>query len=174
MSWFSSNVEAETDNCTIPPHDNLNEALNCAEAAARLAELRRQEIELDTKLSAATDRMHEACRNVPVPPWDCDRETRLLSQQLMAHRAKIRAAEEVLRDAEGQARIARSQAARPAHGELRRRVIHALEELRDALAAEERFRNSLDFSPSILIPIRILDLDRDTLEAIIQGQKGYL
>jgi hypothetical protein len=53
-------------------------------------------------------------------------------------------------------------------------VIRALEELRDALDAEQQFRDDLDFTPSVITAVRILDLDHETLEAIIEGQKGYL
>jgi len=150
------------------------EPTTVATAAAKLAVLRRQESELDAQLATATRRMYEMCRNKAIPPRDHDREAYELNQRIVALRAEIHEAEAVLRDAEGQARIAISRGAKPEHDKLRVRVIRALEELRDALDAERRFRDDLDFSSAVITAVRILDLDHDTLEAVIEGQKGYL
>jgi hypothetical protein len=153
---------------------DLDDLPSYSEAVANLTKLRRQESELDAKLAAATSRMHEMCRGQAIPPRDHDREVHAINQRIVACKAEICEAGDAVRDAEGQHRIAISHAMKPAHDELRCRVIRALEELRDALDAEQRFRDDLDFTPSLIVPVRILDLDHDTLTAVIEGERGYL
>ena len=174
MQLFKATQKPESATVSTAALRDLDDFPCCSEAAARLSELLQQQNELEVQLAAATRRMYEICQDKPIPPRDHDREVNELSQRLARVKAEIHEAQQALRLATDAARMQISRAAKPDHDELRRRVIRALEELRDALDAEQHFRDELDFSPSVITAVRILDLDCNTLAAVIEGQKGYL
>ncbi len=148
-----------------------------SEAAAALAELRRQEADLGAQLATATLKMREACRDKPLPPPGSDREVIEIRQQIETVKAGIVAGEHAVRSAAAEAATEISRSMKPQHDRLRARVVNALTELRDALELERCFRADLDrrgmLSAAVIAPATVVELaPAGKLESIIAGLKG--
>lgn len=168
--------KAMTTTLTTQPR-SLEDFVSYTEAAAKVAELRRQQADLGARLVEANRRMHEKCHNQAIPPPKCCDEVNEINQRLETAKAEIVAAERAVRSAAAEAALAISRAAKPMHDELRARVIRALRDLRDALRQEQIFRAEMDargvLSASVIRSATIPALTQPgKLDAVIKSLEG--
>jgi hypothetical protein len=168
--------EAVTTTLTTQPH-NLEDFECYVLAAAKVAELRRQNDDLGARLLEADRRMRERGRDCAIPPPGHDREVTDINQRIAEVRAQISEAKLALQSATANAATVISKGMKPHHDRLRARIIAALTELHDTFEEERIFRGDLDrrgvLSAAVIQPATVVELAAaGKLEVIIAGLKG--